>query len=60
MPRKKGVPKAYTEEDVIRAIADIKNGLSLNTTARKYNIPTSTLTDKVKQKYTIGKSRPGK
>lgn len=39
----------YTEDDLLRAVAEVKNGNgSYRSVALKYNIPASTLSDKVK------------
>ena len=39
----------WTEEDMLEAINDIKNGQSIYATAKKYNIPNSTLCERVKK-----------
>ena len=46
-PRYKG--KKYTELDMIEALNDIKNGQSILESSKKYNIPNSTLRDRLKK-----------
>lgn len=46
------MPKAYTEETVRDAVFDIvENGLSVNKASNKYNMPISTLSDRVNGKH---------
>ena len=55
-PRK----KLYTAQDVLFAIAEIKNqSLRVRQAAAKYNIPASTLFDKLSGKCPAGKFKPG-
>ena len=44
--------KSWTEEDILEALNDIKNGQSLVASSKKYNIPTSTLSEKLKKSNT--------
>ena len=41
--------KSWTEEDILEALNDIKNGQSLVASSKKYNIPTSTLGERMKK-----------
>lgn len=44
----------YTEEDILCAIADVKNGhCSYRAAAEKYKIPISTLCDKIKLRVSL-------
>ena len=44
----------YSEDDVLRTIADIKNSVSTYRAAsEKYHIPIATLSDKVKQQVPL-------
>jgi len=50
----------YTEEDILRAVADIKNGIcTYRTASEKYRIPVATLCNKVKGKVPLS-SKIGK
>lgn len=46
MPRQK---KTYTEDDVLDAILEVHDGLSLKKSAQKYGIPLSTLSDRSRE-----------
>ena len=46
-PRYKG--KKYTEKDMLEALNDVKNGQSITASSKKYNIPNSTLDERVKK-----------
>merc|ERR1711971_926401 len=39
----------YTKEDMLEALNDIRNGQSIVASSKKYNIPTSTLGEKMKK-----------
>jgi len=41
--------KKYTEKDMLEALNDIKNGQSILESSKKYNIPNSTLRDRLKK-----------
>ena len=47
----------WTEEDILEAFNDIRNGQSVSATAKKYNIPNSTLDERVKNKQRKGKQQ---
>ncbi|XP_012224751.1 longitudinals lacking protein, isoforms H/M/V-like [Linepithema humile] len=51
--------KQYTRDDIMSAISAVQNGMSAVQAARKYNVPSRTLYDKVK-KLGIQTSRPPK
>ena len=46
---KGGKRRSWTEEDILEAFNDIRNGQSINATAKKYNIPSSTLDERAKK-----------
>ena len=46
---KRGKQHSWTEEDILEAFNDIRNGQSINATAKKYNIPSSTLDERAKK-----------
>ena len=53
--------KTYTEQDLLQAIASIKDGLhSKSAASRQWNIPRSTLHDAIKERYAHRKHTPGK
>lgn len=54
---KKDPKKGYDEEMIHRALADIRNGESKKSVAKKYGIPRSTLQFRLSSKFT--KTRPG-
>jgi transposase-like protein len=58
MPPKRKRTK-YTDEALISAIAEIKNGASYRQTSSKYGVPVMTLSDKIKEKTPLGRGRPG-
>mgnify|MGYP001950179783 CR=1 FL=1 len=46
--------KKYTEENLLRAVAEVKNGTSTyRAAAEKYNVPLATICDKVKNRMPI-------
>ena len=47
----------YSPQDVLRALTAISKGSSIKKAGKTYNIPASTLQDKVRGKYRLGKSR---
>ncbi len=61
MPRKyiKKRKQKYSKEDLAAALDDMKTGtVSLNTTAKKYDIPKSTLSDHLNNKHILACGRP--
>lgn len=54
MPPKREFFK-YSEEDVYKTIEEIKNGAKIRPACRKYNIPHSTILNKIKMKHPIGR-----
>ena len=53
--------KNYTKEDLLQAIASIKDGsISKSAASRRWNIPRSTLHDAIKERYAHGKHTAGK
>lgn len=61
MPRKynKKRQQNYSKEDLAAAIEDVKGGtVSLNSSAKKYNIPKSTLSEHLNNKHTLAHGRP--
>ena len=51
--------KLYDDQQVINAIASVKNGLSFRAAAAKYGVPVQTVRDRYYGKYTEGKHTPG-
>ena len=50
----------YSEDDILNAIAEIKNrNCSYRTASLKYNVPIATLCDKIKQRVPLS-SKTGK
>ena len=49
--------KLYDQDNLLKAIADIKNGMKYKEASVKYGIPTSTLNDKINNKYSIERSQ---
>lgn len=45
--------KKYSIEDLINAIAEVRNGAKIRETERKYNIPHATFMDKLKEKSSL-------
>jgi hypothetical protein len=58
-PKLTKLQKTYTEEDVVSAVAAVKNGMSLKKASMKYGVPATTIHDKKSDKYVDGKTRPG-
>ena len=57
---KRKARESYSEEDLLRAVSEIKNGTcTYRAASAKYSIPTATLSDKVKERIPIG-SKIGK
>ena len=46
---KRGKQHSWTEEDILEALNDIKNGQSINASSKKFNIPLTTLREKAKK-----------
>ena len=60
MPRSKPKKPAYKEEDILRAVAEIRNGnTSLRKASVKYGVPKSTLSDKLNLRVPLAPSMPG-
>ena len=58
MKRKERVK--YTEDDLLKAVADVKSGTSsYRQASRKYGVPIATLSDKIKLKVPL-KAQQGK
>lgn len=51
MPKEKR--KSYTQEDINSALKELQNGMPLRESARKYNVPRSTLYCKWKTIYPV-------
>ena len=51
--------KLYDDQQVINAIASVKNGLSFRAAAAKYGVPVQTVRDRYYGKYKEGKHTPG-
>lgn len=52
---KRKARERYTEEDLLRAVAEIKNGsITYRSASAKYGIPIAALNDKVKERIPIG------
>ena len=51
--------KEYSQECLMRAIAEIKDGMSYRKVSEKYNIPRSTLSDKCNEKSSLSALKPG-
>ena len=58
MPRKRKHAK-YSDETIIKAVAEVKNGQSYRKVAKKYGIAVMTLSDKVKGRVALVDSKPG-
>ena len=56
MPRKK---KQYDPNNLLEAVAAVKNGMTYKAASEKYGIPASTINDKCLHKYRDGKNKPG-
>ena len=56
-PRKKRIK--YSEESLIKVVAEIKNGAKYREVSSKYGIPVMTLCDKVKGRVPLTSARPG-
>ena len=56
-PKRKEKP--YSDDDLIAAVAEIKNGNSYRSVSKKYNIPYTTLNDRVSGKVLLKKQQPG-
>ena len=51
----------YSNADILKAIAEIQNKtLSIRKSAKKYNVPATTLRSKLSGRYNLEKCRPGK
>lgn len=59
MPRVKK-RKLYDENNLLQAVAAVKNGMTYKDASEKYGIPTSTINDKCLTRYATGKTKPGK
>lgn len=57
MPPKK---KQYDQNNLLEAIAAVKNGMTYKTASIRYDVLVSTINDKCLQKYRDGKNKPGK
>lgn len=53
---KKKTPRRYTEKDIINAVREVNDGLSMYAAAHKYGIPSTTLYDKIKATYSMNVS----
>ena len=51
--------KPYSNEDLVAACAEIRNGKSYRATSKKYNIPYTTLNDRVSGRVALRKQLPG-
>ena len=51
--------KQYSQEDLFKALAKIRNGARYNEVSDKYGIPSSTLHDKIKAKTPLQLGKPG-
>ena len=51
--------KKYDKKQLYAAIAAVKNGLSQSRASKKFGVPQSTLSDKMTERYTAGKCKPG-
>ena len=59
MPPKKN--SNYSEENLLKAVAEIRcNKLSTRAASKKYNIPQSTLADRVSGRYAPTKLKSGR
>ena len=53
--------KKYTDDDLMKAVALVKSrSLSVNQASNRYNIPTSTIKDRLSGRYPAATLNPGK
>ena len=58
MPPKRN-STSYTNDHLHAAVAEVKNGKKIRATAKKYNIPYTTLNDKVNGRVPISRQKSG-
>ena len=51
--------KTYDKDDLLRAVAAVKNGMTYKNASEKYGVPVSTINDRCLVKYSEEKNRPG-